>query len=242
MSCRCKTGARYSCKDCTWQSRQYVLDYIQPDCALSWYKFANMESSFDHCSPWRHRGAHAEDIATGDTCAGSDTGLMMPSTVHSLNMTVVQYCEPTRLAAVEQAVSNQINTAKLLAVEKLLWGHTPRKPGEGKQGKHHHSKHQISADIAIYSELHLYHICAGLGSRMRARVVHRLLVVGAQYISFEAANLQLVYKQDGMPGPRPTPDSPLAGMDAVCLDVRKISLEPQGIQTVPPRCLSVMCM
>ena len=70
---------------------------------------------------------------------------------------------------------------------------------------------------------------------MRARLVHRLLVVGAQYISFEAANLQLVYKQAGMPGPRPTPDSPLAGMDAVCLDMRKISLEPQGMQTVPPR-------
>lgn len=67
---------------------------------------------------------------------------------------------------------------------------------------------------------------------MRARVVHRLLVVGAQYISFEAANLQLVYKQAGMPGPRPTPESPMAGMDAICLDVRKVSLVPQGMQTV----------
>ena len=95
------------------------------------------------------------------------------------------------------------------------------------------SKHHIPADIAIYSHLRLYHIFAGLGSRMRARVVHRLLVVGAQYISFEAANLQLVYKQAGMPGPRPMPDSPLAGMDAICLDVRKISLEPQGMQTNP---------
>jgi len=34
----------------------------------------------------------------------------------------------------EQAVSNQINTTKLLAVEKLLWGHTPKRPGEGMQG------------------------------------------------------------------------------------------------------------
>ena len=200
-----------------------------------------MESSIDHCSPWRNCGAHAEDLATGNTHAGSDTGLMMP-TVWSLEMTLVQYCGPTRLAAVEQAVSNQINTAKLLAVEKLLWGHTPRKPGEGKQGKYHHSKHSIPADFAIYSELHLYHICAGLGSRMRARVVHRLLVVGAQYISFEAANLQLVYKQAGMPGPRPMPDSPLAGMDAVCLEVRKISLEPQRMQTFPARCFSDTCM
>ena len=150
----------------------------------------------------------------------------MLNTVRSLRMTVVQYCKPSRLAAVEQAVSHEINTAKLLAVEKLLWGHTPRQPGEGKQGKYHCSKHHIPADIATYR-----HIFAGLGSRMRARLVHRLLVVGAQYISFEAANLQLVYKQAGMPGPRPTPNSPLAGMDAVCLDVRKISLEPQGTQT-----------
>ena len=65
---------------------------------------------------------------------------MMPSSVWSLRWLVVQYCEPTRLAAVEQAVSNEINTAKLLAVEKLLWGHTPRKPGEGKQGKSHSNK------------------------------------------------------------------------------------------------------
>ena len=34
----------------------------------------------------------------------------------------------------EQAVSHQINNTKLLAVEKLLWGHTPKKPGEGMQG------------------------------------------------------------------------------------------------------------
>ena len=67
--------------------------------------------------------------------AGSGTGSMIPSTVWSLRQTAVQYCEPTRLTAVEQAVASEINTAKLLAVEKLLWGHTPRKPGEGKQGK-----------------------------------------------------------------------------------------------------------
>ena len=64
---------------------------------------------------------------------------------------------------------------------------------------------------------------------MWARIVHRLLVTGAQYIRFEAANLQLVYKQAGMPGPRPVLDSPLAGMDALCFDVRKISLDPQGM-------------
>ena len=81
--------------------------------------------------------------------------------------------------------------------------------------------------------LHMFHTFAGLGSRMRARAVHRLLVVGAQYISFEAANLQLVYRQAGMPGPCPTPDSPLAGEDAICLDVRKISLAPQGSQSLP---------
>ena len=46
----------------------------------------------------------------------------------------VQYCAPEALAAVEQTVSNQINTTKLLAVEKLLWGHTPKMPGEGMRG------------------------------------------------------------------------------------------------------------
>ena len=68
----------------------------------------------------------------------------------------------------------------------------------------------------------------GFGSRMRARAAHRLLVIAAQYISFDATNIQLVYKQAGMPGPRPTADSPLQGMDAVCLNVRKLSLNPLG--------------
>lgn len=52
----------------------------------------------------------------------------------------------------EQAVSDEINTAKLLAVEKLLWGHTPRKPGEGKQGKYHNRKQYNPVDIAMYSK------------------------------------------------------------------------------------------
>lgn len=69
---------------------------------------------------------------------------------------------------------------------------------------------------------------AGFGSRMRARVVHRALVVAVQYVSFDASNIQLVYKQSGVPGPRPPENSPLEGMDAICLDVRKLSLQPQG--------------
>lgn len=59
----------------------------------------------------------------------------------------MQYCEPNTLAAVEQAVSNSINMAKLLAVEKLLWGHTPKKPGQSKQGK---SQHSHSAFLLIW--------------------------------------------------------------------------------------------
>lgn len=114
-----------------------------------------MESPIDHHSPWRHCGAHAEDLATGMAPAGSDTASMMLTTVRSLRMPVVQYCKPTRLAAVEQAVSNEINTAKLLAVEKLLWGHTPRQPGEGKQGKYHSSKRRIPAGVATYRQLHV---------------------------------------------------------------------------------------
>ncbi|KAL0020504.1 hypothetical protein WJX79_001536 [Trebouxia sp. C0005] len=120
-------------------------------------------------------------------------------TVELMQRTLPQYSKPNALAAMEQAVSHQINNTKLLAVEKLLWGHTPKKPGEGMQG---------------------------FGSRMRARAAHRLLVIAAQYISFDATNIQLVYKQAGMPGPRPTADSPLQGMDAVCLNVRKLSLNP----------------
>ena len=69
---------------------------------------------------------------------------------------------------------------------------------------------------------------AGVGCRVRARVAHRLLVLVTQYISFEAADIQVVYKQTGMPGPKPTPGSPLEGMDALCLEVRKILLHPQG--------------
>ena len=69
---------------------------------------------------------------------------------------------------------------------------------------------------------------AGMGSRVRARVAHRLLVIVVQYISFEAADIQVAYKQTGMPGPKPTPGSPLEGMDAVCLEVRKIGLHPTG--------------
>ena len=69
---------------------------------------------------------------------------------------------------------------------------------------------------------------AGMGSRVRARVAHRLMVIVVQYISFEAADIQVAYKQAGMPGPKPTPGSPLEGMDAVCLEVRKIGLHPTG--------------
>ena len=46
----------------------------------------------------------------------------------------MQYCEPKSLAAAEDKVSHEINASKLLAVEKLLWGHKPKKPGEGMQG------------------------------------------------------------------------------------------------------------
>ena len=65
---------------------------------------------------------------------------------------------------------------------------------------------------------------------MRARVAHRALVIAVQYLSFDASNIQLVYKQSGVPGPRPPSDSPLEGMDAICLDVRKLALQPQGKQ------------
>lgn len=71
-----------------------------------------------------------------------------------LTASLVQYCELTALAAVEQAVTHEINTAKLLAVEKLLWGHKPRKPGEGKRGKYHHSITSVHADSAICGILH----------------------------------------------------------------------------------------
>jgi len=66
---------------------------------------------------------------------------------------------------------------------------------------------------------------------VRARVAHRLLVIVAQYISFDASNIQVVYKQAGMPGPQPTAGSALEGMDAVCLEVRKLGLHPQGTRT-----------
>ncbi len=140
----------------------------------------------------------------------------------------------------EQAVSNQINTTKLLAVEKLLWGHTPKKPGEGMQGMRQIAGLVLQHLVVVPCQHttmagFLFHNCitalswfTGFGSRMRARAAHRLLVVAAQYISFDATNIQLVYKQTGMPGPRPTADSPLQGMDAVCLNVRKLSLNPLG--------------
>lgn len=50
----------------------------------------------------------------------------------------------------EQAVSNQINTTKLLAVEKLLWGHTPKKPGERMQGMQH-----MAACMKPHATLHV---------------------------------------------------------------------------------------
>lgn len=129
----------------------------------------------------------------------------------------------------EHAVSNQINTTKLLAVEKLLWGHTPKKPGERMQGMQHMAACMKLRATGNFASSHSCCAdCTGIGSRMRARAAHRLLVIATQYISFDATNLQLVYKQAGMPGPRPTADSPLEGMDAVCLDVRKIGLHPQG--------------
>ena len=153
----------------------------------------------------------------------------------------MQYCEPHTLAAAEDRLSHEINAAKLLAVEKLLWGHKPRKPGEGMQG------HQLSdlnlllntSSFVALKSLYTYRnpmhkpgkllaVHAGVGCRVRAKVAHRLLVLVTQYISFEAADIQVVYKQSGMPGPKPAPGSPLEGMDALCLEVRKIGLQSQG--------------
>lgn len=64
---------------------------------------------------------------------------------------------------------------------------------------------------------------------MRASIAHRALVIAAQYLSFDAGNIQLIYKQSGMPGPRPAQGSPLEGTDAICLDIRKLALQPQGV-------------
>ena len=75
----------------------------------------------------------------------------------------------------------------------------------------------------------IFYVLTGLGGRVRAKVAHRLLVIVAQYVSFDASDIQLVYKQAGMPGPHPLAGSALEGMDAVCLEVRKIGLHPQGI-------------
>lgn len=59
-------------------------------------------------------------------------------------------------------------------------------------------------------------------------MAHRGLVIAAQYISFDAGNIQLSYKQSGVPGPRPGKGSPLEGTDAICLEIRKLALQPQG--------------
>ena len=64
---------------------------------------------------------------------------------------------------------------------------------------------------------------------MRASIAQRALVVIAQYLSFEAGNIQLIYKQSGMPGPRPTQGSCLEGTDAICLEIRKLAVQPQGV-------------
>ena len=46
----------------------------------------------------------------------------------------MQYTDPSALEALTQVTNQQITDAKLDAVEKLLWGHVPRKPGKAERG------------------------------------------------------------------------------------------------------------
>ena len=94
-----------------------------------------MEPPSHHCLEWSHCRAVAKKLATGTHHGKVANRLGLLTMLQQLTVLLMQYCEPNTLAAVEQAVSNNINTAKLLAVEKLLWGHTPKRPGQGKQGK-----------------------------------------------------------------------------------------------------------
>lgn len=55
-------------------------------------------------------------------------------TAHDRYMHDMQYTDPGLLEAVTKLNDQQITSAKLDAVEKLLWGHVPRQPGKAGRG------------------------------------------------------------------------------------------------------------
>lgn len=140
----------------------------------------------------------------------------------------MQYTDPSLLEALTKQTDQQITKTKLDAVEKLLWGHVPRKPGKADRGMSDRIKLPQGSTFSAQHFAAEALLNAGFASRVRARVAHRALVIAAQYVSFDAGSIQLIYKQSGMPGPRPTKGSSMEGSDAICLEIRKLALQPQG--------------
>lgn len=68
----------------------------------------------------------------------------------------------------------------------------------------------------------------GLLGRIKARALHRLLVLCVQYVALHASNLEAIYRQADQPGPRPTAGHYLGGVDEICLTIRNATLIPEG--------------
>ena len=69
---------------------------------------------------------------------------------------------------------------------------------------------------------------AGLMERVKARALHRLLAICAQYVQLKAVDCEAVYRQADQPGPRPDAGHYLRGVDEICLAVRNATIVPEG--------------
>lgn len=96
-----------------------------------------MEQTFDsHCQE-PDRRTSAEKHTTGTLSHLSACQCQIVSyhmTAHDRYMHDMQYTDPSLLEAVTKLTDQQITSAKLDAVEKLLWGHVPRQPGKSSRG------------------------------------------------------------------------------------------------------------
>jgi hypothetical protein len=65
-------------------------------------------------------------------------------------------------------------------------------------------------------------------SRALAGAYHRVLALCVQCLEVSVSDVRVEVSWQGEPGPRPDPEGPLAGRDAVRLRVRQLLLAPKG--------------
>ena len=73
-----------------------------------------------------------------------------------------------------------------------------------------------------------------MASRLRARMIHRVLAFAVEYVQIDADNLRVTYLQEREPGPLPDPHSHLEGRDSAEVVIRRLLLLPDARGAPPP--------